>query len=108
MAFIKPFERCHPEKLISEAKAEERNGRIEERVHVKSMDVLRWAVRVGEREMALEQGADAGGSRVVNRDPALCFPSHCRGHQSGGSSSLLRRWKNAPKAPASTATADIA
>lgn len=68
VAAIKPFEGGDPEELIVEAEAEERNGRIEKGVHVKGMDVLRRAVRVGECEMALEQRADVIGSRVVQRD----------------------------------------
>jgi hypothetical protein len=59
------------EELTVVAEAEERDGRIEETINVKCMDVLGRAVRIGECEVALEQFVNIVGSRVVNRDLAL-------------------------------------
>jgi hypothetical protein len=50
----KLLQRSDAEQLTVEAEAEQRQSRIEESVDVKCMDVLRRAVRIGEREMVLE------------------------------------------------------
>jgi hypothetical protein len=68
---IERLERADAEEHAVVAEAEERDGGIEESIHVKRMTVLGRAVRVGERQVALEQQADVLGSRVVRRDLTL-------------------------------------
>jgi hypothetical protein len=68
---IELLQRSDSEELPFEAKAEERDRRIDEAVHVECVDVLRRGVEVGEREVALQQLTNVLGSRVVNRDLAL-------------------------------------
>jgi hypothetical protein len=59
------------EKLAADAEAVERDGRIEEIVGVKCMDILGLAVRMGELQVALHQPANILGSRIVDRDLGL-------------------------------------
>jgi len=42
------------------------------------MDVLGWSVRIGEREVVLQQLENVLGSRVVNRDLALRHGTNLR------------------------------
>jgi hypothetical protein len=68
VAPVKLLQRPDAEELTIAAEAEERDGRVEETADVKCMDVFGRAVRIGEREVALQQLADVLGPRVVNRD----------------------------------------
>jgi hypothetical protein len=63
---IELFERPDSEELTFEAKAKERNRRIEEAINVEHMDVLGRAVQIGEAEVVLQKLAHILGSRVVN------------------------------------------
>ena len=65
MVGVQLLQRPDSQELTVEAEAEERDGRVEETFDVKCMNVLGRAVRVGEGEMALQQGADIVGPRVV-------------------------------------------
>ena len=71
VAPAKLLQRPDTEELTIAAEAEERDGRVEETVDVKCMDVFGRAVRIGEREVALQQFADVLGPRVVNQDLPL-------------------------------------
>jgi hypothetical protein len=68
VAPIEALQCSHSEELTVEAEAEERDGDIEETVDVKGVDVLGRAMRIGEREVALQKLTNVLRSRVVNRD----------------------------------------
>jgi hypothetical protein len=70
VSFVVP-QRSDPEELTFDAEAVDRDRRVEEAVEVERTDVLGRCVRPGEREMALQQGADILPPRVV--DPDLAF-----------------------------------
>lgn len=71
VALIKLLQRSDCEKLPVAAEAEQCDGRIEEIVNVKCMDILSRAVRMSELQMALQQPADVLDPRIINRDLGL-------------------------------------
>jgi hypothetical protein len=71
VTLVEPLERRDAKKLTVEAKAEEGDSWIAESLDVKGMDVLGRSVRVGKRQMLLEELANVFGARVVDRDLAL-------------------------------------
>ncbi len=71
MVPVKLLQRADSEERAVPAKAEERDGRIEEAVHVQGMDALGRGVRTGERQVPLQQLANVVGSRVIYRDLTL-------------------------------------
>jgi hypothetical protein len=75
---IKPLYCADAKQLTSEAKAEERDGWVDETVHVQCVDILGRTVQIREREVAVQQLANVLGLRVVNRDLALGHPKNIR------------------------------
>jgi hypothetical protein len=68
VVFVELLQRCNSEKNPVEAEAEERDGGVEETIHVECMDILRRTLGVGELQVALQQCPNVRRAWVVNRD----------------------------------------
>src|ERR1700684_1914681 len=96
------LERPHGQKLTVETEGEERHRRVEETVDVEGVDVLGWAVAVGEVQVVPEQRHHVRCAWVVDGDLTLRDGAV---HVSGG---VARRGDRGPyEAPSDASTASV-
>ncbi len=80
---VQLLERSNGQQVAAAAEAVERDGRIEQAVHIQRVHVLRRLVRSGEAQMALEQRPYVRGVRVVDRDLAVRHSRSIREREPG-------------------------